>query len=182
MFFHQFPMQIQQRLYRKRMSTDVAIAHDAWCEHHHAWESFFDEILKNIRLHLGEDQKDAWSLSVLLCDDTHIQSLNAQFRHKDKPTNVLSFPSGEDICPEHEHERYLGDLAFSFERIDEESKKNEKIFLNHMTHLTIHGILHLLGYDHETDADAYVMETLEIDILDKMNIKNPYIYDDTRNG
>lgn len=100
------------------------------------------------------------------CDDTEIRELNHQFRGQDKPTNVLSFPDGVD--------GYLGDIAISLETIKREAIEQQKSPDDHLAHMVVHGVLHLLGYDHENDADATEMETLEINILAKMGIDNPY--------
>lgn len=106
------------------------------------------------------------SFSILLTNDDHLQQLNRDFRGKDKPTNVLSFPSVD--------EEYLGDIAIAYETLAREAEAQEKTFHHHLTHILIHGVLHLQGYDHETDAEAEEMESLEIKILADMGIKNPY--------
>ncbi len=111
-------------------------------------------------------------LSVLLTNEAEIQTLNKQWRNIDKPTNILSFPA---VLPNKiAKSPLLGDLALGFETIAHEAKTDEKTFENHLTHLIIHGFLHILGYDHETDADALIMEALEIKILAKLNIGDPY--------
>ena len=107
-------------------------------------------------------------LSILLTNDKNIQQLNKDFRHKDKPTNVLSFPADNEGD-------YMGDIAVAFETIKREAIEQDKSFNHHFIHMLIHGILHLDGYDHETDEEAEEMEALEIKILADMGIKNPYI-------
>jgi probable rRNA maturation factor len=105
--------------------------------------------------------------TILLTDDAKLKALNAQFRGKDKPTNVLSFPaSGE--------EPYLGDIAIAFGVTAREAKDGGKPFAAHATHLVVHGVLHLLGYDHERDREAREMEALEIRILAELGIASPY--------
>lgn len=150
---------------------DISMKHNAWTSQCSDWESFFSNILNKIMdiLVLGP----TYSLSILLSDNDAIQNLNRDFRGKDKPTNVLSFPSG-DTSPLQDRTVFLGDLAFAYTVIEDEAACDEKTFLNHMTHLTIHGILHLLGYDHEADDEAEIMEELEINILKHFNIRNPY--------
>lgn len=114
-------------------------------------------------------------LSVLLTDDIHIQVLNRDWRGKDKPTNVLSFPGDDDAenlppgAP-----ILLGDIALAFETTTLEAKTQEKMLAHHFSHLMVHGMLHLLGFDHETQAEADAMEPLEIEILDGLGIASPY--------
>ena len=105
-------------------------------------------------------------VALALGDDTLLQQLNRDFRGKDKPTNVLSFPSGEDD--------FLGDVAMSRETLRREAAEQDKDERSHALHLLVHGILHLLGYDHETDEQADVMESLERRVLEKLGIADPY--------
>jgi probable rRNA maturation factor len=105
-------------------------------------------------------------LTVMLTTNGRVQKLNAAFRGKDKPTNVLSFPAGLDD--------YLGDVALAYGVTAREAKEAKKALLDHTTHLIVHGVLHLLGYDHETSRQAAKMEPLEIRILKTMKIANPY--------
>lgn len=117
-------------------------------------------------------------VSVLLTDNNAIQELNKSYRNIDKPTNVLSFPAEELIAGEYddiEDGSMLGDLAFSLEIIQDEAKEQEKSLKNHFTHLVVHGLLHLLGYDHIDVEEAEEMEAIEISILVSMSINNPYI-------
>ena len=111
--------------------------------------------------------KEPQEISILLTNDSHIRNLNLDFRGQDKPTNVLSFPSDEEF--------YLGDIAISYNTLAREAEEQDKDFLHHFIHMLIHGILHLLGYDHETDDEALEMEAKEIKILEDRGIKNPYI-------
>ncbi len=106
-------------------------------------------------------------VSIVLVDDAFIQTLNKQYRGFDKPTNVLSFPQDDD--------RHLGDVVFAYEKISREAVEQEKSFNDHLTHLVVHGVLHLLGFDHETDEEAAEMEGLEVDILAAMGLRNPYV-------
>ena len=115
-------------------------------------------------------------LSIRMVDLAESQQLNADYRGKDKPTNVLSFPS--DV-PEHMAEMIgylpLGDLVVCWPVVQAEAAEQQKAVLDHLCHLTVHGVLHLLGYDHETsDADAEEMEALEVEILEKLAVGNPY--------
>jgi probable rRNA maturation factor len=105
--------------------------------------------------------------TILLTTDRKLRTLNATFRGKDKPTNVLSFPSDD---PD-----YLGDIAIAYGVTAREAKAEGKSFAHHAAHLAVHGVLHLLGFDHERPRDARLMEPLEIEILAGLKIPNPYL-------
>lgn len=105
-------------------------------------------------------------LSVALSDDAMVQRLNREYRAKDKPTNVLSFPAA--------HGPLLGDVILAYETLLAEAKEEGLAPADHLTHLTIHGLLHLLGYDHETEADAVAMESMETSILAGLGISDPH--------
>lgn len=120
---------------------------------------------------------DYVELNVRLTDDATIQQLNKQFRHQDKPTNVLSFPCHSEDDPDiflGEELFQLGDIVLAYETIEREVKEQKKTFKDHFIHLLVHGTLHILGFDHITDEEAEEMETLEIEILKELNIANPY--------
>jgi probable rRNA maturation factor len=115
-------------------------------------------------------------LAVMLTDDAGIRTLNSNWRGIDKPTNVLSFPalppsgpSGPGDAP-----RMLGDIAIAYQTTRQEADDEQKPFDHHLSHLAIHGFLHLIGYDHEQDDDAEDMETLEREILAQLGIPDPY--------
>ncbi|ESQ85600.1 hypothetical protein AEAC466_00060 [Asticcacaulis sp. AC466] len=109
---------------------------------------------------------------VLLTEDREMRELNKQYRKKDSATNVLSFPASKDMqMPGMTH---LGDMALGLETCVREAKEQGKTVKNHVLHLTIHGTLHLLGYDHMTDAEAEEMEALERDILKALGVADPY--------
>ena len=110
------------------------------------------------------------SVSVLFAGDKKIIELNNRFRKINLPTNVLSFPS----FIERNKKIFLGDIIFSAETIFKEAKRDKKSCNNHLIHLFIHGFLHLLGYDHQTEDNAKIMEGLEIKILKTLKIDNPY--------
>ncbi|MEY8843481.1 rRNA maturation RNase YbeY [Cribrihabitans sp. XS_ASV171] len=134
--------------------------------------------------HLGLDPARC-EVSLLGCDDARIAALNADFRDKPSPTNVLSWPA-EDLAPEEEGgaplspepdfdgEIALGDIAISYDTCAREAQEAGKPMADHVTHLVVHGLLHLLGYDHVRDGDAALMEALEVEILGKMGIDDPY--------
>ena len=116
-------------------------------------------------------------VTLLLGSDDEIRGLNLKFRGLDKPTNVLSFPFGNDGFGD-----YLGDIALSYDTIVREANSLGIDPQNHACHLTVHGVLHLLGYDHIDDNDAEAMEALEIAILDNLNIANPYLQNGVHDG
>jgi len=118
-------------------------------------------------LALAEERKAGASLTVLLADDARLRHLNKTFRGRNKPTNVLSFPVGKD--------GYLGDIALAYGVTLEEARAAKKRFADHAAHLVVHGVLHLIGYDHETAREARVMEPLEAKILKKLGISDPYV-------
>ena len=112
-------------------------------------------------------------VSIVLADDKTVHALNKQYRGIDKPTNVLSFPI-EDTREEGGQPLLLGDVVLGFETVKREAELADKPLGHHVSHLIVHGVLHLLGYDHETDSDAAEMEPLETAILARLNIPDPY--------
>jgi probable rRNA maturation factor len=109
------------------------------------------------------------SVSVALSSDAHVAELNERFRGIAKATNVLSFPAGAVAADGH-----LGDIVLAWETVEREAREQDVSLVHHVQHLVVHGILHLLGYDHTTTADAERMETLEIKILSELGVANPY--------
>lgn len=127
-----------------------------------------------------------YSLSILACDDARIATLNSDFRGKQTPTNVLSWPS-EDRAPTtpgasprlplpdpNGMPEELGDLALAYQTCAREAADGGKPLDQHLTHLLVHGLLHCLGFDHETDADAELMEGIETRILARLGVPDPY--------
>jgi probable rRNA maturation factor len=115
---------------------------------------------------LAEDAE----VSILLCDDAFIAELNRKWRGLDKPTNVLSFPSGGDLATA----PILGDIVIAFETASNEARAAAKPLRDHVAHLLTHGFLHLIGYDHVEEDEALAMEALERDILAALKIDDPY--------
>jgi probable rRNA maturation factor len=112
--------------------------------------------------------RGAYSLTILLSNDRRLKSLNRDFRGLDKPTNVLSFPAAPN------KDKYQGDVALALGVTRREAKDADKRFADHAIHLVVHGVLHLAGYDHSHARDAEVMEALEVKILGRLGIANPY--------
>lgn len=125
----------------------------------------------------GAVPTSAGEVSVVLADDTAIRALNRDWRKKDAATNVLSFPmpatrAGGSVA-------LLGDIVIAYETTAREAEAESKPFRDHLAHLAVHGFLHLVGYDHETDREADAMESLEAQILSQLGVPNPY---ETRAG
>ena len=110
------------------------------------------------------------SFNLVFLTKAEIQDMNKRFAGKDKPTNVLSFPSSEDLT----EESFLGDIAICSELIAEEAISQGKETQDHLIHIFVHGVLHLLGFDHEEHTSAEQMESLEIRILEKIGVADPY--------
>jgi probable rRNA maturation factor len=115
-------------------------------------------------------------LAIMLTDDAGIRTLNNNWRGIDKPTNVLSFPALPPSGPGSPDDppRMLGDIAIAYQTTRAEADNEQKPFDHHLSHLAVHGFLHLIGYDHENDDDAEAMETLETGILAQLGIPDPY--------
>ncbi|MEC8130738.1 MAG: rRNA maturation RNase YbeY [Pseudomonadota bacterium] len=109
----------------------------------------------------------------LFCNDRRIAGLNERFRGKEKPTNVLSFPSGESET-DGEGRLAAGEIAIAFETVRSESVRDRKSLNDHLVHLWVHGLLHLMGHDHDEEAEAKAMESGEIAVLAKLGIADPY--------
>jgi len=112
-------------------------------------------------------------VSVVLADDAAIRGLNCTWRHRDEPTNVLSFPA-HPATDDRAGSRVLGDIVLAYQTLTREASDLHKTFAQHLAHLTVHGFLHLVGYDHETDAEATAMESLETMILARLDVPDPY--------
>ena len=120
----------------------------------------------------------AGDLVILLTDNEAVQVLNGRFRGKDKPTNVLSFPGGDMPMPG--APVHLGDIVLAFCVCRDEAEAQGKSLANHLTHLVIHGVLHVLGRDHEDEAEAEAMEAEERVLLASLGVADPYILPDDR--
>ena len=159
------------------MSVDVIIEDERWASV--GLEVLSEVALREVVQHLGL-HRDV-SVAVMGCDDRRIATLNADFRGKPVPTNVLSWPSVDRRAGRVGQEpdkplgaEELGDIAIAFETTEKEAVSGGLSLKDHATHLIVHGLLHLLGYDHETDADGDLMESIETAILARLGIADPY--------
>ena len=130
-----------------------------------------EKLINAFNLICNEESLEKCSINLKLVDNKEITELNKIYRNKNKPTNVLSF-TNDDISKSRTND--LGDIAISFEFVEQESKEQNKKFDDHVIHMFIHGIYHILGFDHENDSMADAMEEKEILLLEKLQIKNPY--------
>jgi len=112
-------------------------------------------------------------LAIVLTDDSAIRALNRKWRGRDEPTNVLSFPAGSARAVT-DQAAHLGDIVIAYETSAREASGERKSFAQHLAHLAVHGYLHLLGFDHETEAEAAAMEGLEAEILSQLGVANSH--------
>jgi len=133
-----------------------------------------DESLQRWVVLVLETLGQAGSVVIRLVDEAESQQLNYQYRQKNAATNVLSFPFE---APEQIDDDYLGDLVICVQVVNREAAEQGKLCSWHWAHMVIHGMLHLLGYDHVNEEDAEVMEQQEIALLEKLGINNPYEYE-----
>jgi probable rRNA maturation factor len=154
--------------------TEVLVAADCWRNEPDA-EAVIQRAIAAASESVDADVAGA-DVAVMLTDDAGIRTLNRNWRGIDKPTNVLSFPALQPTAAPSDDDapRMLGDIAIAYETMRKEAYDERKPFDHHLSHLAVHGFLHLIGYDHETDADAGVMESLEQEILAQLGIPDPY--------
>jgi probable rRNA maturation factor len=126
----------------------------------------------------GALSTESGEVSILLTDDSEIARLNRDWRGIDKPTNVLSFPASRVG----QGDKLLGDIVIAYETLERESTDESRDFLHHLAHLAVHGFLHLIGFDHETDAQAEEMEGLESRIMMRLNMPDPYVARESDNA
>ncbi|MDB4187816.1 rRNA maturation RNase YbeY [Sulfitobacter sp.] len=171
-------------------TLDILIEADAWDE-----DMLTPLATRAVEATLMQMQlaPDDCEVTLLACDDARIATLNAEFRDKPAPTNVLSWPT-QPLAPPAEGQAppppergfdqmyELGDIALSYDTCAREASAASKPFFDHLTHLIVHGTLHLLGYDHITDGDAALMERIEVEILGNLGINDPYNVDITTTG
>jgi probable rRNA maturation factor len=146
---------------------DVEIEDEAWRGALPGVEALVERAAQGALNTLPQAERGG-AVAVLLTDDAAVADLNQRFRGKPTPTNVLSFPAPETAYP------HLGDVALAYGVCAAEANAQGKSLADHLTHLVVHGVLHLLGYDHEAEADAEVMEQMECEILRRFGVADPY--------
>ena len=143
---------------------DVIVEEPAWEAAEPAAAALAEIAATAVLIHERRGEPD---IAILLTADARVARLNGDFRGKDAPTNVLSFPAPEDAAQ-------LGDIALAFGVCAREAAEQDKTLAHHLQHLTAHGVLHLLGYDHESEAEAEAMEAKERVILAGLGVPDPY--------
>lgn len=160
-----------------QLDIQIAVEADGWADET-ALEALASRVLGAAETYLAkaEDQpfpKQPTEVSLVFADDEMIREVNAEWRNKDKPTNVLSFPAFP-LTPGKMPGPMLGDIIIARETVEREAVELEKSFEDHLTHLMVHGFLHLFGYDHIETEDAEEMEALETRILAELGLSDPY--------
>ncbi|MBA3999524.1 rRNA maturation RNase YbeY [Brevundimonas sp.] len=141
---------------------DIEVEDDAW--------SVSAPDVQDLVLRAAEQAAPPGDVVILLTDDETVRDLNARFRGKDRPTNVLSFPAPDNARP------HLGDIVLAYGVCAVEAREQGKPFADHLSHLVIHGVLHLMGHDHEADDEAEAMEAQERTLLAALGIPDPYLF------
>jgi probable rRNA maturation factor len=152
------------------ITVDIEIEDEAWIRAEPEVEALVWRAAQAV-LDAFEDI-EGHGIVILLADDDSVQALNRDFRQKDYATNVLSFPSPQN--PEANPEGQIGDIALAFGVCQREAAEQGKPLAHHLQHLVAHGVLHLLGYDHQDDGEAEAMEAFEREILAGLDIPDPY--------
>lgn len=145
-------------------------------DRHASIEAVAERALAQAAKACGTTLVDGAEIALLLVDDARMREINKEWREKDKPTNVLSFPA----VPKERigSAPFLGDIVLACETLEREAAEEQKTFDDHAAHLVVHGFLHLIGHDHMNDEEAQVMETLETRILAALGIADPYADED----
>ncbi|MFN3635530.1 MAG: rRNA maturation RNase YbeY [Rhizobium rhizophilum] len=160
-----------------QLDIQIAVEADGW-EDETALEALATRVLRAAESHIAASEgqpfpKQPTEVSLVFADDEMIREINAEWRDKDKPTNVLSFPA-YPLTPGKMPGPMLGDIIIARETVEREAVDLEKSFEEHLTHLMVHGFLHLFGYDHIETDDAEKMEALETRILAILGLSDPY--------
>lgn len=159
------------------LDIQISVEDDAWSSEEELL-AFSSKVLELAADYLKVEEEQPLrnhpiELSLVFTNDAEIREINAEWRDKDKPTNVLSFPA-YPIQPGDEPGPMLGDIVIARETVEREAVELEKTFDDHLTHLLVHGFLHLFGYDHMDEEEAEEMEGLETRILARLGLSDPY--------
>jgi probable rRNA maturation factor len=164
-------------------STDnvtISIADPAWDEAASDLEALCRRAVDAVLARHVPRRGGQVEVSLRLTDDSEVRELNRLYRNQDKPTNVLSFPADDEtLAMPGDAPRLLGDVVVAFGVTAAEAGGEGKSLADHLVHLVVHGMLHLLGFDHEDDSDAAVMEAAEVDILRELGVADPYRHEVT---
>ena len=163
------------------LALEVTVATDGWREVVAAPEEVAARAARAAYSAVSLDLGRSSEAAVVLTDDAQVQILNRDYRDEDCATNVLSFPAidANDIARlPADTPLFLGDVVIALETATAEARAEAKTATDHLTHLVVHGMLHLLGHDHETDDEATIMERLEVDVLGQLGVPDPYVFAD----
>jgi probable rRNA maturation factor len=155
---------------KPKLEIIVSVEHAAWKKKWPGLKRDITALLKGAACRDEVKPAPGGLVSVVLTDDETLQRLNLEFRGKNQPTNVLSFPDSAEP---------LGGMAVSYQTVLREASEQKKKFIGHAKHMILHGFLHLLGYDHVAKREARLMEGIEIAILTDLGIPNPYLIEKT---
>lgn len=153
------------------ITLDIMVEADAWSQAGDI-EHIAQKAAEAALAVAPDAQDEELGATLLLTDDAAVRELNRSWRGQDKPTNVLSFPSGSPSLPG--EPRHLGDMALAYETLVREAGEEGKSLADHAAHLVVHGILHLLGQDHMNEAEAETMERIEVAALARIGVADPY--------
>ena len=158
----------------KRLEIDISIADQGWSAALWDVENICQSAAGTAFEMTAHGETENAEVSILLTDDSQMRSLNRDYRNRDQATNVLSFAGTDEGKPFATGPVLLGDIVVALGVCSREAKNEKKSMADHLAHLVIHGMLHLLGYDHEIEEDAEKMESLEIEALAKLGVADPY--------
>jgi probable rRNA maturation factor len=155
------------------LELDIAVHDEAWGKLCPQAEALAENAARAALAAASAAGEAPLGLALVLTDDAEQRCLNRRYRGVDNPTNVLSFPLADGVPPPGAP-LVLGDVVLALETVAREAAEQQKPFAAHLQHLVVHGVLHLLGFDHENDTEAAKMEALEVEILQRLGVPDPY--------
>lgn len=154
---------------------EIIIEDDAWCQLSNSFEFLAMAAVKALEVQSNSNPKNLYEIAIMLSTNAHVKYLNKTYRNKNKSTNVLSFPINENINEtSNDGLTHIGDIILAHDTIMKEAQQEGKKPKDHIIHLIIHGVLHLLGYDHEDEHDAQDMEKEESRLMLALGLRDPY--------